>query len=193
MIPRKKCKGNCGRYPSLGLGGYCYKCVPEDIKKKVGEKRDVVRKNKNARKAASLKIKKHIRENEGVEGGLKENWFTERRKQMTGKCLFCGGKTEAENDKTFRSSLAHLFPKKDGIGGVPSVKYHPDNWLELCYRGNSCHDNLDRSMITWEMLMDSAEWDVIKDKFKKIYPFIAPHEKRFVPEILLQIIQNDQP
>lgn len=190
-IARKKCKCGCSRYPTLGYAGYNYGCAPQEIKDKAGSKKDVARKNKNARNAAALKIKKQVRDSEGAEGGLKENWFAERRKQMTGACLFCGGKTEASNDKTFRNSIAHLLPKKDGIGGVPSVKYHPDNWIELCWTGNSCHDNLDHAMITWEMLRDSAEWDIIVEKFKKIYPFVAPQERRFVPELLLQTINNE--
>ena len=113
-------------------------------------------------------------------------WFEARRKEMTGKCLFCGGKTEAKNDETYRSSIAHLLPKKDNFGGVPSVATHEDNWIELCFYGNSCHTNFDNKMITWEFLYDSYEWKVMMEKMKKILPFIHPDELKNVPEQFLK-------
>jgi hypothetical protein len=111
-------------------------------------------------------------------------WFAQRRKEMTGKCLFCNGKTEKYNDSTFKRSIAHLLAKRGNM--FPSVAQNPDNWLELCFYGNSCHTNLDNGMITWEFLRDSKEWDVIVTKFKKIYPFIALNERGRIPEILLK-------
>lgn len=127
----------------------------------------------------------------GSEGNkVKEKWFAERRKEMTGKCLFCEGPTEKANDATFRNSIGHILPKKEGIGGLPSVAYHADNWIELCFYGNSCHQNFDSGMITWEFLRDSAEWKVIVDKFKRIYPCIAESERKYIPEILLQEIKQ---
>lgn len=116
----------------------------------------------------------------------KKKWFEERRKEMTGKCLFCSGKTEKFNDATFRHSIAHLLPKKDNFGGFPSVATHEDNWIELCYYGNSCHTNFDNAMITLEQLKDTPQWEVIVRKFKKVYPFIAEKEKRNIHYLLLQ-------
>jgi len=185
-IKRKKCKcGNCKCYPTLQYNGWNFKCAPAEIKERVGGRKKAAIKTKNARKAAALKLKK-IKREDTPEGNIKENWFSERRKEMTGVCLFCGGKTEWDNDKTFRNSIAHLLEKKDNFGGFPSVAYHPDNWLELCYYNNSCHDNFDRHMITWDMLRDSAEWEFIVSKFKKIEPFIAIAERRNIPELLLK-------
>ena len=57
-IKKKKCKGNCGRYPVLGLGGWCYSCVPADIKEKAGTKKQISQRNKNARNRTSLLLKK---------------------------------------------------------------------------------------------------------------------------------------
>lgn len=57
-IKRKKCKGECGRYPMLGLNGWCYKCCPDEIKEKVGTKRDIAKRNKNARNRTSNLLKK---------------------------------------------------------------------------------------------------------------------------------------
>lgn len=112
-------------------------------------------------------------------------WFEERRKEMTGVCVFCGGKSEKDNDETYRRSIAHLLAKRKDYG-CPSVKVHPENWLELCHFGNSCHTNFDNGIITWEFLRDSAEWGIIVTKFKKIYPFILESEKKNIPEILLK-------
>lgn len=118
----------------------------------------------------------------------KENWFKERRREMTGRCLFCGSKTEKYNDKTYKNSIAHLLAKRPTM--FPSVATNKDNWLELCFYNNSCHANFDNCMITWEFLKDSLEWKVIVDKFKKIYPFIAEKEKKNIPELLLKEISN---
>jgi hypothetical protein len=57
-IAKKKCKGECGRYPVLGLNGWCYKCVPEDIKERVGTKRDVAKRNKAARNRTTSLLSK---------------------------------------------------------------------------------------------------------------------------------------
>lgn len=117
-----------------------------------------------------------------------DNWFEERRKEMTGVCLFCGGKTEKDNDDTYRCSVAHLLPKRKNM--FPSVACHPENFLELCHFGNSCHQNFDNGIITWEFLRDSKEWEIIVGKFKKIYPFIPESEKRNIPELLIKEVEK---
>lgn len=117
-----------------------------------------------------------------------DNWFEDRRKEMTGKCLFCGGKTERDNDDTFKNSIAHLLPKRKNQ--FPSVACHPENFLELCFFGNSCHTNFDAGIITWEFLADSKEFDIIAEKFKKIFPFIPENEKRNLPEVLRKVISS---
>lgn len=100
-------------------------------------------------------------------------FFTELRPKMTGKCLFCTGKSEKKNDDTFHFSLAHLLPK----ASFPSVAIHPDNIIELCYYGESCHAQFDNGKITWEFLFDSHEWPVIKDKLLKVLPMVAANER----------------
>lgn len=130
-----------------------------------------------AKKAASV---------EGVDN-KQDIWFAEKRKEMTGRCVFCGGKTEKNNDVTYRNSVAHLLAKRKSM--FPSVATHPDNWLELCFYGNSCHTNFDNSIIAWELLADSNEWKIIVDKFKLIFPSIAPEEHKNIPELLLKEIK----
>lgn len=106
-------------------------------------------------------------------------FFKEMRKRMTGKCLFCGGKTEKRNDEMFRCSIAHLLPKRPvNQGGFPSVGTNEDNWIELCYYGNSCHNQFDNGMITWDFIKDSKEWEIIREKLLIVLVQVAPEEKK---------------
>lgn len=108
-----------------------------------------------------------------------DKWFEAKRKEMKGVCVFCGGKSEKHNDDNFRSSVAHLLPKRSvNTGGFPSVSTHPDNWIELCHYGNDCHGNFDRSNITWKFLRDSKEWEILSEKLHNILPEVAEEERK---------------
>lgn len=100
-------------------------------------------------------------------------FFVEQRPAMTGRCLFCTGPTEKHNDETFHFSLAHLLPKSS----FPSVATHPDNIIELCFYNESCHAQFDNGKITWEMLYDSNEWQMIREKLLRVLPAVAPNER----------------
>lgn len=100
-------------------------------------------------------------------------FFLEQRPLMKNKCLFCGAPTEKKNDDTFHFSIAHLIAKSV----FPSVATHQDNWIELCYYEGSCHHQFDNARITWEMIYDSAEWPIIKDKLLRVLPAVAPQER----------------
>lgn len=122
------------------------------------------------------------REN-GTDAAL-DRWFEYFRMGMTGICFFCGGKTEKDNNKLYRNSCAHLLPKRKNM--FPSVRVHPDNRIELCFYGNSCHANFDNGTISLEHLKDDERiWGVIVEKFQKIYPYIAPEERKNIPAILM--------
>jgi hypothetical protein len=95
------------------------------------------------------------------------------RKTMTGKCLFCTGKSQKHDEETFHFSLAHLLPKAI----FPSVATHPDIIIELCFYGESCHTNFDQGKITWEFIKDSAEWEFIKEKLLNVLPAVAEEER----------------
>lgn len=136
----------------------------------------------------SEKKKQEIKEEKvSGEGKALKAFFERCRQHMTGKCLFCGGKTERDNDNTYKNSIAHLLPKRKNQ--FPSVATHLDNWIELCFFGNSCHTNFDSGRITWEFLADSKEFDVIKEKFLKVYPSIAEKERRNIPEVLRKLVK----
>lgn len=131
------------------------------------------------KKAAEVQAQKEL----GKDGGL-DAWFEARRKEMTGRCCLCGGKTEKDNDETYRRSIHHLLEKRKNM--FPSVATHPDNFLEVCFWGNACHSNLHNGTITMDLLHDSKEWHIIATKFKKIYPFILETEKKNIHHLLLK-------
>lgn len=153
------------------------------------EKPDGPKPKKWLRQIGLKKQKQMAAEREAGGDSAQDKWFEDRRKEMTGHCLFCQSKTQKDDDNTYRHSIAHLLPKKDGFGGFPSVATHPDNWLELCFYSPSCHTNFDNHIITWELLKDSAEWPLLLEKFKKIYPYIAPEERGRIPDVFLPYIK----
>jgi hypothetical protein len=138
----------------------------------------------SAKKKAKDAQEKKERE-EGGDPGLAK-WFPERRMEMTGQCSLCQGQTLKYDDDSYGKCLHHLFPKEM----FPSVATHPDNCIEVCFYGNSCHANLHNGTITWELLIDSAEWPMILDKVRKVVPYIAESEKRRIPECLRPFIKD---
>jgi len=157
--------------------------LEDRLKRKNGELPPLpTKKEKKALNRISPKKQKELSGDEKL-----DEWFEERRKEMKGRCIFCGSKTEKDNDETYRRSIAHLLPKRKSM--FPSVATHPSNFLELCFYGNSCHTNFDNGIITWEFLHDSAEWKIIVEKFKKIYPFIPRSECKNIPELLLKELE----
>ena len=118
-----------------------------------------------------------------------EAWFKARHKEMTGRCLVCGEHT-CKGKSEYKCSIAHLFPKNKH--GFPSIKWHEDNWIELCFYGNSHHTNFDNKIFTFEDLKQSQAWDVVARKFKVLYPLMTAKEQGRVPAILLNEI-NEKP
>jgi len=122
----------------------------------------------------------------GTDEGL-DLWFEARRKEMTGRCCLCNGKTEKHNDETYRNCIHHIFEKRPTM--FPSVSTHPDNWLEVCFYGNSCHTNIHNGTISWELLHDSREWETIVTKFKKVFPYMLESEHKNIHPLLLKELQ----
>lgn len=134
-------------------------------------------KKKERKPIRKVSVKKQMKIDElKASGGDSEMdiFFHSQRRFMTGRCLFCGGKTEKDNDETFFFSEAHLLPKSI----FKSVATHPQILIELCFYGNSCHTNFDNGMISWETLRDSKEWDVIAEKLHAILPEVSEEERK---------------
>lgn len=135
----------------------------------------------SAKRAAKIKEQKDSKTDNAL-----DKWFEERRTEMTGKCALCGGKTLKNSDDEYRRSIHHLFDKRATM--FPSVSTHPDNWLEVCFYGNSCHSGFHNGRITWSLLHNSKEWEIVAAKIKKILPFIADSELRHLPKEVIEWI-----
>lgn len=111
-------------------------------------------------------------------------WFIERRKELDGKCHHCGDSSCKNDDKYFKFSICHIFPK----AYFKSVATHPDNFIELCFWSNNCHGNMDSKMLD---LTEMNCWAEIVEKATRIYPSIAKEERRRIPQILLEYIKTE--
>jgi len=179
-IVRKGCKCGCGKYPTMGFQGYNADCRP-DLKEAAIKKQ----KDRNALRSDLSHVRKLEVDNKPPKDYAElDRWFKERRKEMTGKCANCNGDSCKYYDKYYKFSIAHLLPK----AYFPSVATHPDNWIELCHFGNSCHTNYDNKMID---LIDLNCFDTVIQKFTKIYPHIAAEEKRRIPPILIEYLNTE--
>lgn len=115
--------------------------------------------------------------------GELQRWFETRHKEMKGSCQHCGGRTEKDRN-TYKNSIAHILPK----AYFKSVATHPLNWIELCFYGKSCHTNFD------QMSLDITElncFDEVITKFVAMYPYIAINERRRIPQVLLNYLENE--
>lgn len=127
---------------------------------------------------AKISAKKAARKDQDVEMDLvKQAWFANRRMEMTGKCMHCGGKTCKDDGKLFRNSICHILPKSI----FKSVALHPLNQVELCFWAPSCHTNMDNGLL---MPYDMNCWSIIVERFRIIYPDIAESERKYLPDYL---------
>lgn len=186
-ITKKKCKGECGNYPAFGLSGWCWNCVPESIKEKVGNRKKLAQKNKNSRLSQTIKLRQVQNDVEGSDSWKSKLWFSARHYEMTGKCFLCNGKTE-KGTAIFKNSIAHLFQK----AYFKSIKWHELNWMELCYYGHSHHTNFDNAMLSFEIIKEEypLAWVDIVKKFKILYPLMTNSEQGRVPQILIETLNN---
>lgn len=145
-------------------------------KEKMAPKLSFKKEKKPIAKKSAKKILEEKEQKELGTDGVLDRWFEERRKEMTGKCCLCGGKSEKHNDETYRRSCHHLLEKRKGM--FPSLATHPVNFLEVCFYGNSCHQNIHGGKITWELLFDSSEWSIIRPKLEILLPLCTKEEKK---------------
>jgi len=169
--------------------GYCknHQHLRTDISKESIAQRAIRKQRDGVAKVTGGKIRNFASESPDIKPPKDyaelERWFKERQKEMTGRCMNCGGKTEAFT-KHYKCSIAHILPK----AYFKSVATHSENWIELCFYGNSCHTNYDNKMLD---LIDMNCFDTIIQKFTKIYPSIAQEEKRRIPPILIEYLKTE--
>jgi hypothetical protein len=136
---------------------------------------------------SAKKLKKEAEEkgvNKATGGSELDRWFQARRKEMQGHCLHCGEKTTKHQDQWYKCGIAHLLPKNI----FKSIKTHPLNWIELCFWKNNCHGNFDNHMID---ITELNCYDLVIERFIAMYPDIAPKERKYIPEALLQYVKNE--
>jgi len=145
----------------------------------------IVKEKKTTWPIRKISLKKQARQDEekklcSAEGDtFLEQWFKNCRLFMTGICQCgCGEPSQKNDNKFFRGSAAHIFPKCD----FPSIMYHPLNWVERrLWAGltgtNACHDEMDdiTKMRQWP---NFADWEDIKAKFFVLDPLLTEEEKK---------------
>lgn len=117
-------------------------------------------------------------------GNALDRWFQDRRKDMQGRCLHCGGLSCKDSTEYYKFSIAHILPKRL----FKSVATHPLNWIELCFWNNSCHTNFDQCTLD---ITELNCFDTVIERFVAIYPDIALKERKYIPDVLLQYVKNE--
>lgn len=114
-----------------------------------------------------------------------EQWFLDRRKDMTGFC-WCGcSKLSSKNDdKYFKFSACHLLAKSK----FKSIMYHPLNFVELNF-WEGHHTTFDNMGYEYCKNTKPMLWKIVVERFKILYPFIAPEEHKFIPQVLLETLK----
>jgi|GEM_PF-2627022 len=188
-ITKKKCKCGdpyCDKWPTLGYKGYFINHVPEELKQEL--KKGKVDKSNRAKLNTISRNLKGVQEQ--VSGQNKALalavWFRERRTEMTGYCVCgCGQKSCKDDNRYFKHSIAHVL----GKAKFPSVDTHSQNFIELAFWGG-CHGTLDDMGYAHCKETKPILWAIIVRKFKILFPCIAEEEIKFIPDVLLETLQD---
>ncbi len=146
------------------------------------------KKNFINKKSAKTIAAEQKRKDDGTDAA-EDKWFDDRGKELTGRCLLCGEPTQ-KGKPNERCSIAHLFAKREIM--FPSIKLHPENSIELCFYGNSCHANFDNGMIELSTIKEQLNlaWKEILRKVIILYPLMTKEEQGKVPEIFIKEINK---
>ncbi len=127
---------------------------------------------KEVKPIAKKSVKKIQEEKDSKpEKELLDEWFADRRKELTGTCACgCGEPSQKKDDTFFRGSICHILPKSK----FRSVAMHPMNFVERAMFGG-CHSQMDdRSIDNWPGMED---WDNIVYRFNILEPLLTKAEK----------------
>jgi len=193
-IKRKMCKKCFVNYPKIGLNGFCsLKCMPEEMAAMDKYKKKPLsnfRRNKLNNLSAKVKSLPEVQNGKGeAEKAVRlKKWFDNRMTDCFPKCDNCGKSSMGLKNKPvlWKSCQAHLLPKRH----FESLLDHPLNGMVLgsgfsglCF----CHDDYDNS---WHKASTMPIWEEVVRRFKIMYPLIPAHEHRFIPDQLLQEINQ---
>ena len=165
IIKKKKICVSCKKEQFIFSRGRCKFCTQKEDYKPIA------------------KVSEKGREGGKQDSGELQRWFEERRKEMGGKCLHCGGKS-SKGTSQYKCSVAHILPKRL----FKSVATHPLNWIELCFWNSSCHTNYDNYTLD---ITELNCFDLVIERFLAIYPEIDKKERKYIPDALLQYVKNE--
>lgn len=145
-----------------------------------------------ARKSEKRIAKEKAEKEAGTDKPL-DAYFDYHMKHAAPICMNCGMEAKwlllEEYSFLWRSCQAHVLRKKDNIGGFPSVAANLLNHLVLfsdlaglC----GCHDVFDSS---YENMAKMPVFPKAIDIINRLYPQIAPDERKYLPEIITQEIK----
>lgn len=117
------------------------------------------------------RIAAELEQKESGKDGALDKFYEVARKKLTGVCQCgCGKKSSKDDDRFYRFSICHLFPKKK----FKSIATHPLNFVERAFWGGD-HTNTDeQSMDKWPTF---ADWPDIKEKFFALAPLLTEKER----------------
>lgn len=184
-----KCSPDCDKVPTLSCKGYFFAHLPEHLKDEVGTRKKVAKINHNKRVAISRKLyvdqKKINKEDDNL-----ELWFRYQRQKLTGFCMCGCGLTSSKNSsRYYKYSCCHVLPKSK----FESIATHPDNCIELNF-WDGHHTTFDNMGYENCKEKNTILWSIVVEKFKKLYSSIAMEELKFIPNVLLaELINEDTP
>mgnify|MGYP003433596516 FL=1 len=153
--------------------------MPEDAQNLLQFKKGAVAAKKQAKiNDVAKKVREYSKDNDVFkqpEIKPQEQWYLDRRKEMTGVCIECGLGTNIKDDKYYRWSVCHIVPK----GLVPSVATHEYNWIELCQHHHQEFDN------TFDRAAKMKCFTEAKMKFRLFQKLIPAFELRKINPHLL--------
>ena len=122
-------------------------------------------------KKSEKRLKQEAEQKESGKDVALDKFYEVARKKLTGVCQCgCGKKSSKDDDKFYRSSICHVFPKSK----FKSVATHPMNFVERAIWGG-CHSIMDDgSMDKWPTF---ADWPDIKEKFFALAPLLTEKER----------------
>jgi len=182
------CKCGCGKVQTPSCLGYFYAHIPEELKEKVGTRKQVQIKNRNKRTALGRKLhadqKRVDKATEGTPAWKIELFFHAAAIELANKpyCENCGAFIHLAY---YRAATAHVMPKKKEFG-FPSIAANPINRIFLG-AGCGCHQMYDSS---WDNARRMSIWSKVVGIFKELYPYIAVEELKNIPNILLETLKE---
>lgn len=204
LIPKYK-TGDCSRCNAVNVpckkrakNLLCLKCCDSDDRKaqvNKAEKKQMVSKvrnlsTENVGSAYNPVSDDKLIDNEAARKFKRllelKQWFLDVREKLTGFCQCgCGNKSSKNDDKYFRHSCCHIFPKSK----FPSVATHPLNYVERSFWGG-CHSVLDDTSI--DRWVNMADWQDIRQKFMVLAPLLTNEERcsKFYTHLNRLILEN---